>query len=187
MKTSNLDTFNELYSNYKDRFLRFAQSYVHDIMIAEDIVVDAIVAYWESRDRLGEETNVPAYVLTTVKNKCLNYLKQQQTHSRIKDTIQSIKEWEITTKIASLEACEPYEVFSIEVQDIVEKTLLSLPKRTKEIFEMSRYQNMTNKEIAQNLDITVKGVEFHISKALKKLKVSLRDYLPAFFFLFLNN
>lgn len=184
MKISSQDAFNELYCNYKERFLRFAQSYVHDVMIAEDIVVDAIVAYWESKDRLSDDINIPAYVLTTVKNKCLNYLKQQQVHNRIKDSIQSMKEWEITTQITSLEACEPYEVFSQEVQDIVEKTLANLSKRTREIFEMSRYENMTNKEIAEYYNISVKGVEFNITKVLKILRINLRDYLPSFIFLF---
>ena len=66
---------------------------------------------------------------------------------------------------------------------IFEKTLAEFPEQTRKVFEMSRIEYMSNKEIAEALGITVKGVDYHISKAIKKLKISLKDYLPALLFL----
>ncbi|MFA6872333.1 MAG: RNA polymerase sigma-70 factor [Bacteroidaceae bacterium] len=183
---SDSNSFNYIYTNYKDRFIRFAYTYVKDMPVAEDLVIDALLYYWENRALLKHEENIPAYLLTTVKHKCLNYLKQQQTHRTIEGTIQVHEEWKLATKIATLEACEPYELFTEEAQEIVNKTLEQLPQRTREIFIMSRMQNKSYKEIAAELGLTTKGVEFHITKALKTLRITLKDYLPVFIYLFYN-
>lgn len=177
-------TFSELFTDYKGRFIRFAQTYVRNSAVAEDIVTDSLVYYWEHRKRLDEDTNIPAYVLTVIKHKCLNFLQQQQIHKDIEENIQSHVEWELSTRIATLEACNPNELFNAEALEIVNRTIATLPLRTQQIFIMSRMQNMPHKEIAAKLDITTKGVEFHIGKALSALRVSLKDYLPVFFYLF---
>ena len=64
-----------MYSDYNPRFTEVAYRYVRDRGIAEDLVSDSFMAFWEERDRLPEDVNAPAYVLTIVKNKCLNHLK----------------------------------------------------------------------------------------------------------------
>ena len=83
-----------------------------------------------------------------------------------------------------LEACDPKEIFSDEVNRIIHKTLKNLPEQTHRIFEMSRFENKTVKEIADETNLTIKGVEYHITKALKALRINLKDYLPLFYFLF---
>ena len=87
--------------------------------------------------------------------------------------------WELSTRIATLEDFEPASVFTSEILEIVRKTLDSLPEQTRRIFVMSRYENKSHKEIAETVGITVKGVEFHITKATKVLRLTLQDYLPA--------
>lgn len=181
---SELTAFNELFTTYKGRFIRFAQNYVRDTAIAEDYVIDSLIYYWENRHKLEGDVNVPAYVLTVLKHKCLNYLQHQSLHQEVMNTMISHAQWELNTRIASLEACEPYELFAAEAQEIVKTTLARLPERTREIFIMSRMQNLSHKEIAEKLDITTKGVEFHIAKALKELRIGLKDYLPVFLYLF---
>jgi RNA polymerase sigma-70 factor (ECF subfamily) len=66
----------------------------------------------------------------------------------------------------------------------MEETLASLPKTTRNIFEMSRFGNLSKKDIAKTMNMTPKGVEYHLSKALKSLRIALKDYLPAFLFFF---
>ena len=82
------------------------------------------------------------------------------------------------------ESCAvPEELFTAEAQEIVNKTLASLPEQTRRIFIMSRYENKPYKEIAETLGMTTKGVEYHIAQALKKLHVNLKDYIPLLVFL----
>ena len=68
-------------------------------------------------------------------------------------------------RIASLEACDPQQLFSQEIQQIVERTLAGLPTQTRRIFNMSRLDNLPQKEIARLCGMTMKGVEFHIGRA----------------------
>lgn len=175
--SSNLQIFNKLYTDYRSRFVRFANSYVRDISVAEDITTEAFIVYWENKDNISGESNIPAYLLTVIKNKCLNYLSRSEIKSRILSNMQESAEWELNLRISTLEACNPDDLFSSEIKRIVDETLASLPAKTFEIFSLSRYKNKSHKEIAAILNITTKGVEFHITKALAKLRENLRDYI----------
>lgn len=182
---TDLKAFNQLFTDYKERFVRFANTYVRDLTIAEDFALEAFMYYWENRHTLKENSNIPAYILTVVKHKCLNYLQHIQVKEQTTEKLLSHATWELNTRIATLEACDPEEVFSNEALEIVKKTLEAMPAKTREVFVLSRFENRTYKEIARELNLTEKGVEFHISKALKALRNGLKDYLPAYTFVFL--
>lgn len=185
--TIDLNVFNQFFLDYQQRFIHFAYTYLYDEALAEDLVIEAMMYYWENRERLPKDVNIPAYVLTTLKHKCIDNLRHQQIHQLASDKISQIYSWELSTRIASLEEFEPNEVFTKEIQEIVDKTLAVLPKQTRSIFMMSRYENKTHKEIADLLGITTKGVEFHISKAIRLLRHTLKDYLPtSLLFFYLN-
>ena len=178
--TFNLTEFNHFFIDYQQRFVHFANTYVHDEAIAEDFVIESMMYYWENRDRLPPDTNVPAYVLTVIKHRCIDHLRRLQRHQDASDEISRIYAWELSIRMVTLEDFEPSEIFPNEIQEIVNKTLDTLPEQTRRIFVMSRYENKPHKEIAELLDMTTKGVEFHISKATKILRVTLKDYLPAY-------
>lgn len=176
-KYPDVQTFNRIYSDYYDRLVRFANTYVRDYSASEDIATEAFVAYWENINRLPADTNVPAYLLTAIKNKCLNYLSRSEIRMRIISHMKENAEWELGMRISSLELCDPEKLFATEIENIVEKTLAGLSEKTIEIFRLSRYNEKSHKEIAAELNISTKGVEFHISKALAKLRESLKDYI----------
>ncbi|MDR2912022.1 MAG: RNA polymerase sigma-70 factor [Alistipes sp.] len=169
---------NELFSDYQRRFIRFAELYVRDEAIAKDFVIEAIMHYWEKRDSLRPDSNIPAYILTIVKHKCLNHLEHIRVRRDVTGKMEQHIRWELQTRIASLRACEPEELFTGEARAIVDRTLMSLPEQTRTIFTMSRWDNMPVREIASHFGISVKAVDYHISKTLKALRKSLKDYLP---------
>lgn len=177
-KTADTYSFNQLYANYKTRFEYFAYTYVADKMIAEDITIESLMYYWENRDKLAPDSNVPAYILTIIKHKCLNYLQRLRTKEDIVEYLKDCDKWELNLRISTLEACNPEKLFSDELQFLVKKTLKTLPAQTREIFIRSRYYNQSHKEIANALGVSTKTVEFHITKALKALRISLKDYIP---------
>lgn len=176
---TDLKQFNKFFMDYQQRFVRFACTYVHDEAVAEDFVIESIMYYWENKDRLPVDTNIPAYVLTTIKHKCIDYLRHQQIQQYASDEISKLYSWELSSRIATLEEFEPYDIFTAEIQEIVDKTLETLPEQTRNIFILSRYENKSHREIADALNITPKGVEYHISKAIIILRGALKDYLPA--------
>ncbi|MDR3261935.1 MAG: sigma-70 family RNA polymerase sigma factor, partial [Tannerella sp.] len=90
---------------------------------------------------------------------------------------------ELELRISTLTACDPEIVFAADIQDIIRKTLESLPEQTRQIFEMNHLKNRSKKEIASTYGITVKGVDYHLYKALKSLRENLKDYYPLVLFL----
>lgn len=179
---SETDVFSKLYTNYRLRFIRFAQTYLSDASLAEDIVMESLAYYWEHRKELKNDENIPAYLLTVIKHKCLNHLRQERLHNERDSLLSEVGLWELDFKINTLSSCDPYELYSNEVQEIVNRTLKKLPSKTRQIFLMNRYENISYPEIAKKLDLNQKTIEYHISKALKELRIALKDYFPSLIF-----
>ena len=175
-----LAAFDRLFGEYRPRFIRFAVSYVTDAAVAEDLVMESFMAAWERRALLSEKS-FPPYVLVIVRNKCLNHLRSRQVRLRAEEDLNSHRARLLELRVSTLEACEPAQLFSDEARRLVDETLARLPERTRDIFQRSRFRGESYKEIAASMGTTVKSVEFEVSKAMKSLRVSLRDYLPLFY------
>jgi RNA polymerase sigma-70 factor (ECF subfamily) len=178
-----VNSFNEIYTSYYKKSFFFAKSYVHDDLAAEDIASESLIKLWEKL-KTEKIDYIEPLLLTILKNKALDYLK----HEEVKRTaFESMADWhqqELSIRISTLESCDPNEIFSDEVESIIRETLKLLPEQTRRIFLLSRFENKSNKEIAEQMGISIKGVEYHISKALKALRITLKDYLPLFYFFF---
>lgn len=178
-----VNSFNEIYTSYYKKPFFFAKSYVHDDLAAEDIASESLIKLWEKL-KTEKIDYIEPLLLTILKNKALDYLK----HEEVKRTaFESMVDWhqqELSIRISTLESCDPNEIFSDEVESIIRETLKLLPEQTRRIFLLSRFENKSNKEIAEQMGISIKGVEYRISKALKALRITLKDYLPLFYFFF---
>ena len=174
---NDIKAFNQMYTDYRERFVNFAFSFVRDEAVAEDIAVDSIMYYWERRQSLPEDTNIPAYILTTIKHKCINHLEHLRVREEYSEKVRNNAEWELNLRLSTLEACDPEEIFSKEMQETVDKAVSSLPEQTRMIFCLSRYENRSHKEIAGIMNLTTKAVEYHITKSLSSLSKILQKYL----------
>ena len=181
--SNEVQQFDEIFRKYRMRYILFAKSYVKDEVVAEDIVMDALMSFWEKRHEKNDIDNLYAYILTIVKNRSLNYLEHQQTVMMTRERIVNHELRELNFRISTLQACEPEELFSAEILEILEKSLKILPEQSRRIFTLSRIDNKNHKEIAEIFGISTKSVEFHITRVLKKLRIALKDYMPLFIFL----
>ena len=176
MSNAIVNSFNEIYTSYYKKSFFFAKSYVHDDLAAEDIASESLIKLWEKL-KTEKIDYIEPLLLTILKNKALDYLK----HEEVKRTaFESMVDWhqqELSIRISTLESCDPNEIFSDEVESIIRETLKLLPEQTRRIFLLSRFENKSNKEIAEQMGVSIKGVEYHISKALKALRITLKDYL----------
>lgn len=180
-----IEKFNDIYARYYVKLSRFAKLYVRNDQVAEDIATESMIKLWKLMEKETVEKPLPL-LLTIMKHKSLDYLKQQESVSA---HIENEIEWqqqELAIRISTLEACNPENIFSEEIRTILVKTLQELPPQTRKVFMMSRFEQKSGKEIAEMLGITVKGVDYHIAKALKALRISLKDYLPLFYLLFIQ-
>jgi len=186
MHHPSVNSFNEIYSEFYRKSFLYVKSYVHEDMAAEDIVSEALIKLWE-RMKLGPVDPIGPFLFTILKNRSLDYLKHQVIKRGAHDAINEAMGRELKIRTAALESSDPKEIFSIEIHEIIELTLKSLPSRTREVFILSRFGNKSNKEIAEMFQISVKGVDYHILQSIKELRFALKDYLPLLYGLpFLN-
>lgn len=178
----NMTIFSRFFSENKDKFLSFAFSYIKNRADAEDILMESMISLWENKDKWKSDSNLHALLLTIIKNKSLNYLAHEQVRLRAEEAINNHKQRELELRISTLEACEPDRIFDEEIQRIVSKALEQLPEQSRRIFILSRHHNTPNKKIAEKLGISVKSVEFHMTKALKLLRKELKDYIFSILF-----
>lgn len=174
-------TFDKLYAEYYHRCFLFAKSYLQDEMLSKDVASEAMITLWTTM-KTEEVNNIRAFLMTVVKNQSLNILRNHHLHMEACENMLDDELYELNFRISSLEACNPSEIFSEEINRIVNQTLESLPSQTRNVFVMSRYENKPIKEIAETLNITMKGVDYHIGKALKALRSNLKDYLHILLF-----
>lgn len=161
----------------------FAKVYVLSEEEAENIVQDVFTDLWERKLLLSVPVNLAAYLFTSVKNKCLNYLRHQTVKREIADQVQEEHRLTMQASLNSLEAFD-HDFFSEqETQKIINSALDSLSDRCRQIFIMSKIEGKKQKEIAAELNISVNTVETQMGIAYKKLRIELKDYLPLLLFL----
>ena len=162
------EAFCELYAKYKERLLYFAVKFVKQCEFAEDIYQDAFIVIWQNRRFLDPEKTFSSYLYTIVKNRILNILREIENDQKLKSHIlaNAIDYSDVTNQHVQIN----------ELKGILDKILKKLTPRQRQIFEMSRDEQMTHKEIAEVLGISVFTVQEHISIALKSIKHYLKEY-----------
>ena len=179
------NSFNSVYTTYYRKSFLFVKSYVHDELVAEDIVSESLIKLWE-RIKYQPIEHVSSFLFTILKNSALDHLKHETLERKAYQSLHELHKRELEIRISVLQSCDPAEIFSTEIQQIIQKTLDSLPKKSRDIFMMSRFEHKSNKEIAEIFKITVKGVDYHMSLTTKVLRIKLKDYLPCLVLLLAN-
>lgn len=168
--------FENLFKECFPRLCRFASIYIIDDSIAKDIVQGVFIKLWETKQNLREENSILAYLLSITKNSCLDYLKHKQIENKYqKQAIRQQTELELNYYALARLELDLYDYN--DINKIIEKTISSLPAQCQQVFKMSRYENLSNAEIAEKLGIGIKAVEANITRALKIFRHELKDYL----------
>ena len=177
--------FKVIFNKYYSRLYYFIYEFISSHDIAENIVQDTFYTLWNKRNELKDDSNLIAYLFTVAKNNCLYKLRDQRYRQKL-FSLDSFDQNELKMNIEVLSAFDSSAYAFEEIEQIIERTLNELPPQCKRVFILSRFEERKNKEIAEELNISVKVVEKHISKGLKKFKESLKDYLPFVAYLFVT-
>ncbi len=182
-KQRNYNDFESIYLAYFSKMKYFAKVYVLSEEDAENIVQDVFADLWEKKEVLSMPVNLIAYLFTSVKNKCLNYLRHQIIKKETADQIQQTHRLTMQASLNSLEALDQDLFSEQETREILVRALDSLPDRCRQIFIMSKIEGKKQKEIAAELNISTNTIESQMKIAYKKLRTELKDYLPLLLFL----
>ncbi|MDR1714677.1 MAG: RNA polymerase sigma-70 factor [Prevotella sp.] len=163
---------NSDYSVYEGLFIQnyeslcsFIYSYVPDIDAAKDIVQDTFVALWQNKDKY-QLTNTLLYAIA--KNKAIDYIRANHQTKILKGV-------PVDTFTDLLQTNQDEESDLREITEEIWKYVETLPPQCKRIFILSRFSNLKNKEIAEQLEISVKAVEKQITKALSSIRTFLLE------------
>ena len=180
------EEFRQIFEVCYPRLLRFAAVYTGNIQDAEDILQNVFLRFWEIRASLQLDTSLNTYLLTMVKNHCINHLKHQQVVQRYSANRMTELQQEMSFNYYAFSKFNPEQMDIESLERLTEKAIGELPEQCRKVFELSRYEGLKYREIAERLGISVKTVETHISNALKILRVTMKDCFLVWFFMLLN-
>jgi RNA polymerase sigma-70 factor (ECF subfamily) len=169
LKTGNAKAYETLFRQLYEPLCRYAFSILQNYEETEDIVQDVFCKFWNLRDKMEIHTSIKSYMYRMVHNSCLNKVKktQMQSEHHKKMVFDSVLygnnvEYALTHK---------------ELSRQIDLAIAALPERCRQVFLLSRMQQLSYVEIAQELQISPNTVETQIVKALKILRLKLKDYL----------
>lgn len=160
--------FDLMYSRYSNKIFGFFMSHLQDKVLAEDLLQDVFTDLWAKRHQTNILGPLENYLITVCRYKLVDFIRSQKKELRVDVALRPEKSSEATP--------EDSLIFS-EFKSRVLESFKQMPTRTKEIFLLSRKQGLTNRQIADNMKLSEKTVEYHIGKTLKHL----RTYLSSFF------
>lgn len=177
--------FEAFYITWYSRAKNFACEYVASECDSENIVQDVFLYLYERRDLFdAPHINLIAYFFSAIKNKCLDYLRKKVKEQEIALELQSEFNMALQLKYNSLEIFDTNFSDEKSIECLLDSALQKLPERCREIFIMNKLEGKKQKEIAEELQISVNTVESQMAIAYKKLREELKDCLPLFLFLF---
>ncbi len=168
LKEGSSFAFDLIFVKYYENLCRFAFSVLHDPDISQDLVQNVFLTLWNRRNVSSQIQNLPAYLTTMVKNQVSDYLKDKKVNLH-----------EVSRKYDLSDNSTENEILGRDFEECLVSALSRLPDRCRQAFEYSRFENLTNREIAVRMDISVKGVEALIGRALKSLRIDLQEFLPS--------
>ena len=162
------DAFDIVFRRYYPGLVVFASQFTLEQSAAEEIVQDFFVKLWEKRMDLVFTDSMKSYFFASVKNRCFNYLKHRKIELEVIEKLKAVSRQSLLF--------DPDVYVVSELQEKITQAVDALPERCREVFVMSRFKGMKNDEIAQQLNLSKRTVETHISNAIASLRRDLKEY-----------
>lgn len=184
LKEKDQQAFELVFKKYYGPLFVYAKEYVVDADVAHEMAQDTFLKLWEIKDTLANDTNIQSLLYKITRNNCLNFLKHLKVQKKYqKYTV--ARQMEISLNYTALVNESADKLIVEELKEKINTAINSMPPKCKLIFKMSRIEEKRYKEIADELNLSVKTIENQILKALKIMRKHLADYISAILFFFL--
>jgi RNA polymerase sigma-70 factor, ECF subfamily len=161
--------FEEIFKTHFRGLHLYAAAIVKSEAIAEEIVQNIFLGLWERKEQVPEVQSIAAYLYRVVHNESLNYIKHAKIKAKHREhTVNNSNEYDAATDPAAIK----------ELQQRIDAALLELPEQCRTVFQMSRFEDLTYRGIADKLGISLKTVEKQMGKALRLMRIKLAEFLP---------
>lgn len=173
LKRGNEAAFNHIINLHYSNLCTYAIKLCKDRFHAEDIVQNILIKFWQKHREINIYTNIKSYLYKSVYNEFIDqHRKKKELESLTQKHIESIHT-----------SARPEEIDYNQISKIVNKEIKELPNKCREIFLLNKKEGLTHEEIANYLNISVKTVESHITRAFKTLNTRLSSHKNIFFIL----
>lgn len=162
--------FERVFKTFYKPLYGYAFSMLKDDAEADEMVQRVFFNIWNKRERLVIEGTLKSYLYRAVRNECLNYLKHQKVRAAYQTNVAARPEKNTSRADGRLVAGE--------LQEQIQRALNQLPPQCRTVFQLSRFEQMKYREIADELSISVKTVENQMGKALRIMRHKLAEFLP---------
>jgi len=162
------EALRQMYDEYYTYLCYAVYRVLPDRVVAEDIVQEVFFEIWKKRETIKINTSLRSYLKRAAINKTLNHIRDQKF--KFDDEEQAVM-------IPDTNVHAHRQMEAGELQDKINEAINNLPEKCRIIFGMSRYEELSYREIAEKLDISVKTVENQISKALRLMREALADFI----------
>lgn len=159
-------SFEQLYNSNWEKLYLFACKILQDEELAKEVIQDIFKSIWERRNTLQIQ-EIDHYLIRAVKMQTFTILRNRQKHQIHHQEIGLISSKHYTEE----------SIYNKELADKIQGLIGELPKQCKHVFQLSRDQGLSNRQISQELLISERAVEYHISKALNVLRTELVEYI----------
>lgn len=173
MRQGDEAAFEELYNRYWKKLYHAIYSRTRSTEWSEGIVQDFFTSLWLRRENLKVSSSFEAYAFTAVRYHLFHYIQKEVIRKKHTDSLKALPVDHLNTTEEA--------VFLNDLNSRLSEAITRLPEKCRSIFELSRREHKTNREIAEELGISEKTVENHLTRALKYLRLSLKEI---FLFLF---
>lgn len=177
VKRGNIFAFEKLFKTHYRNLCLFAEFYVREKVMAEEIVGNFFLKFWEKRKDIDIKGSVKSYFYKSTYNQCIKYLE----HLKVMKKYETYARNMLENKELLSPSSENYplaNLISKEIVNDIEKAIAGLPEKCREIFCLCRFDEMSYQDVSVKLNISVNTVRTQMSRALSKLRESLKDYLP---------
>lgn len=157
--------FKELFFMFHSDVFRFLYFFLHNREEAEELLQDTFLNFWRSRENIDISVSPKNYLLKIARNLAINFIERE----RRKRKLEAHDNLDFQSFVARDSGVEDFEI-----TDLILSILDELPERCKEVFILSRYNNLSIKEISGVLGISVQTVKNHLTKALKHFRKRLK-------------
>ncbi|MEL6274029.1 MAG: RNA polymerase sigma-70 factor [Bacteroidota bacterium] len=168
MQDDDRSAFRSIFAEHYQNVCRTIHRYIVDPGLTEDLAQEVFVRFWQKRHQLTISSNLPAYLRRMAVNEALAHLRKK-TRFQADELPIHLPGYVASAADEQLDASD--------LQQRINAAVAELPDRCRLVFELSRYEELSNKEIAEQLGISVKTVENQMTKALKSLRTQLAEYL----------
>lgn len=165
IKHGNNQAFEYLFKNYYPRLRGYAIRFIEDEEVSRDIIQECFIKFWEKR-AVFSSISVTSLLFAMVRNGCLNYLKHISVVEKHQIEYLAAIGGEERLYYADFTCDTDQKLLYEELEEQIKQVMEQLPDRCREVFIMSRFEGLKNREIAEKLQVSTTAVEKHISKAL---------------------